>query len=92
MRAGVSAAIVTAYMLGSGAAAWAACPAGPSRDCVDLNLAAKISQDIVAAEPPAAAPKRAPAAAAQTPYTGPTLGVSDRVRRAPEIGYRWSIN
>ena len=91
MRAGVPAAIVVAYMLGAGFA-WAACPAGQSRDCVNLDLVPQISQDIVAAERLPAAPKRLPVADDKAPYTGPTLGINQRVRRAPEIGYRWAIN
>ena len=91
MRAGVAAAIVAASVLASGPAA-AACPHGQSRDCVNLDLVPQISQQIVAGQPIAAPPKRPPTVKATTPYTGPTFGINQNVRRAPEIGYRWAIN
>lgn len=91
MRAGISAAVVAASILGS-AAAWASCPHARTRNCVDFALVPQISQQIVAGEPAAPTAKPAPAADAQAPYTGPTLGIVPNERRAPEVGYRWAIN
>jgi hypothetical protein len=95
MRTSVSAAIVTAGVLGS-CTAWSACPPGQSRNCVDLETVPQISQEIVAGERVAAPPKTAPAAAATPPYTGPTVGptvgAGPAIRRAPTVGYRWSID
>ena len=91
MRAGLWAGVVAASVLGSGAAG-AACPPGQSRNCVNLDIVPQISQQIVAGEPIAAPPKKLPVAETKTPYTGPTIGLNKRLRRAPEIGYRWAIN
>jgi hypothetical protein len=91
MRSGVRAAVVAMAVLGGGSV-WAACPPRHRHDCVDLNLAPQVSQDIIAAEPLVTAPKNAPVAAPNSPYTGPTIGLTPQVRRAPEIGYRWAIN
>jgi hypothetical protein len=91
MRIGISAA-VAAVLVAAASAASAACPPGHAQGCVDLNLTPKISQDIVGTEGLSVRPKAAPANAEKTPYTGPTIGFSDRVRRAPEIGYRWSLH
>ncbi len=91
MRAGVSAAIVAAWVLSS-STAWSACPPGQSRNCVDLETVPQISQQIVAGERIATPPKTAPAAEPQTPYTGPTVGLSRTVRQTPMLGYRWSID
>jgi hypothetical protein len=91
MRAGISAAIVAASMLAASAAS-ADCVTGRSRDCVNLNLAPQVTQDIVAAEPITTPAKRPPVLDAASPYTGPTIGINRSVRQAPEIGYRWAIN
>jgi hypothetical protein len=101
MHAGVSAAIVAAFLLGSGAA-WSACPPGQSRagqshpgqsrNCLDLNLMPQITREIVAGEHIAVPPKAAPAAEQKPAYTGPTVGVSRTVRQAPTVGYRWAID
>jgi hypothetical protein len=96
MRAGISAASVVAFLvapalLASGAA-WAICPPGQTRDCVNLDLLPQISQQIVAGERIPTATKRPPAVEASTPYTGPTIGINKSVRQAPEIGYRWAID
>ena len=91
MRAGISTAIVAASIWAAGTAS-AACVSAQSRDCLNLDLAPQISQDIVAAQPIPAAPKRAPVVETKTPYTGPTIGINKSVRQAPEIGYRWAIN
>ncbi len=95
MRAGVSAAIVAASLL-AGSPAWSACPSGhspsQSRNCVNLDGVPQISQQIVADERIATAPKTAPAAEPTPAYTGPSLGVSKMLRRAPTVGYRWAID
>jgi hypothetical protein len=106
MRAGVSAAIVAASLLGSGTA-FSACPPGHSRagqarpgqarpgqpnNCLDLDLVPQISQQIGASEHIATRPKTAPPADQKPAYTGPTVGVSRTVRQAPTVGYRWAID
>jgi hypothetical protein len=101
MRAGVSAAIVAASLLGSGTA-FSACPPGHSRagqprsgqprDCLDLDLVPQISQQIGASEHIATRPKTAPPVDQKPAYTGPTVGVSRTVRQAPTVGYRWAID
>ena len=95
MRTGVSAMILAASLV-AGGAAWAACPPGQSRsqsrNCVDLGSVPQISQQIVAGEHIAKPPKTAPAAEVQSAYTGPALGVSKMLRRAPTVGYQWAID
>ena len=66
--------------------------AGQPGDCLDLNLAPQITQQLVADEHIAKVPKTAPVAAPPAAYTGPTVGVSRTVRQAPTVGYRWSID
>ena len=90
MRTGISAAIAAA-VLAAASAASAACPPGQARGCVNLDLAPNTSQDIVAAEP-FSGPKATPTSTEKRPYTGPTVGFNDRVRRAPQIGYRWALD
>lgn len=92
MRAGLAAAIVAASILGGGAAG-AACGTRTKDHCVvDLGLVPQISQQIVATEHIVAPRKEAPVAEPQPAYTGPTVGAAKNVRRAPEVGYRWSID
>lgn len=91
MRVGISAAIAAVFVAGASAVS-AACPPGTAPGCVNLDLAPKISQDIVGTEALPVRPKAAPAKAEKAPYTGPTIGFSDKVRRAPEIGYRWALD
>jgi hypothetical protein len=91
MRAGLFAAIIAASVLGS-SSAWSGCLPGKSRNCVNLDLLPQISQEIIAAEPIAAAPKKAPLTEPVRGYTGPTIGAAPNLRRAPEVGYRWAIN
>ena len=87
----VASAFVAAFILGAGAAG-AACPPGAKGRCVNLDLVPQISREIVATERLAVRPKEAPVAERQSGYTGPTLGTAKNLRRAPEVGYRWSIN
>ena len=91
MRLGISAAVAAA-LLAAATGAGAACPPGKTQGCVNLDLTPKVSQDIVSTEVLGGRPKVAPASAETAPYTGPTIGFSDRVRRAPEIGYKWSLD
>jgi hypothetical protein len=92
MRAGAAAAIVAASILSS-SAAWSGCPPGKVRNCVDLDLVPQISQQIVADEHIAVPAKAvAPLNAAKSGYTGPTVGAAANLRRAPTVGYRWSID
>jgi hypothetical protein len=96
MRAGVSAMIVAASLL-AGGTAWSACPPGPSRsqsrNCVDLGGVPQISQQIVDGEHIAAPPKTiTPPSDAQPAYTGPAVGVSKMIRRAPTVGYHWALD
>jgi hypothetical protein len=90
MRIGIPAAVAVAFLAAASAVS-AACPPGKAQGCVNLDLAPNISQDIVAAEPPSG-PKATPASTEKQPYTGPTIGFNNRVRRAPQIGYRWSFD
>jgi hypothetical protein len=99
MRAGVSAAIVAASIV-AGSTAWSACPQGQSpsqshsqsRNCVNLDGVPQISQQIVAGEHIPTPPKTNPVAEATPGYTGPAVGVSKMLRRAPTVGYRWAID
>lgn len=91
MRAGISAAIAAASIL-VGGSAWGACPPGSSKNCVNLDSLPQISQEIVASERISTKPKTAPVTEPDKPYTGPTVGVSSMARRAPTVGYRWSID
>jgi hypothetical protein len=95
MRAGVSAMIVAASLL-AGGTAWSACPPGqsrdPSRNCVDLGSVPQISQQIVDGEHVAAPPKTTPADEADPAYTGPAVGMSKMIRRAPTVGYHWALD
>ena len=95
MRTCVAAAIVAASVL-TGSAAWAACLPSRSNSCVDFGVVPQISQEIVAGEPTAPPPKAPPAAEPPPPYTGPTLGpttgAGPAIRRAPTVGYHWSLD
>jgi len=90
MRTGIAAVIVAASVLGSNFA-WSACPTSRWRDCVNLDQVPQISQQIVAGERLAPLPKAAPTAESTPAYTGPTVGAAANLRRAPTVGYRWSL-
>ena len=90
MRTESAAVIVAAIVLGTGSA-WSACPTGKLRNCVDLDLVPQISRQIVAGEQIAAPPKAAPTVQPIPAYTGPTVGAAANLRRAPTVGYRWSL-
>jgi len=95
MRVGVSVAIIAACVL-TGSTAWSACLPSQSKTCVDLGVVPEISQQIVAGEPSGPPPKATPFDAPAAPYTGPTLGpttgAGGAVRRAPMVGYHWSLD
>jgi hypothetical protein len=90
MRAGAAVAIVAVSIVGN--SAWSACPPGPTHNCVDLGLVPQISQQVVASERLAAPAKTAPTAVQEKPYNGPTVGFDAMVRRAPTVGYHWSLD
>ncbi len=80
-----------------GAVARAACAVSSSNRCVDtgspvnLNSVPDIARKIVGEEPIGA--KQAKSAAeltAPAPYTGPIVGVTSG-KRAPTVGYSWSL-
>jgi hypothetical protein len=76
-----------------GASAQAACPPKQIRDCViNLDAVPQISQQIVTTSQAAPAAKAAPGAEAQTPYSGPTVGLTPTPRKFPTLGYRWSFD
>ena len=88
----VSILLAAAALFGS-AAADAACVPGQTRDCViNLDTVPQISRQIVAQERVLPAAKGPPGTDAQTPYSGPTIGLTPTVRRAPTVGYRWSFD
>ncbi len=89
MRAGLVAAVIAAAACGGGAAL-GACPTGRGH-CVDLDLVPQISQQIVATEPVVAPRKELPVIEPAPAYTGPIVGTAKNLRRAPTVGYRWSI-
>jgi hypothetical protein len=92
ISARVSMLFVAAMLLG-GATAEGACPAGQTRDCViNLEAVPQISQQIVTTDRVAPAAKGAPGAVSQTPYNGPTVGLTPTARRYPTLGYRWSFD
>jgi hypothetical protein len=93
MGARASAAVIAALTVAIAGAASARCPRHHARDClVNLTLAPAVSRQIVAGEKIAAPPAKAPPVQALPAYTGPTIGAVPNIPRAPEIGYRWSIN
>ena len=76
------------------AGANAACPQGQTKGCATVNLSAvpEITDQIVSREAATQKKAGAPRETTKEPYTGPTVGVSDRARRAPMVGYRWAID
>jgi hypothetical protein len=81
-----------------GAAANAACAAKRSYRCVDtgspvnLNSVPDIASKIVSEEPISARQdKPATQPTAPAPYTGPIVGVTNSGKRAPTVGYSWSL-
>ena len=73
-----------------GGNSFAACSPGQWGNCVDLGLVPEISKQIAAEEQITAA-KPTYRTDADTPYTGPIVGVAPTVVRAPTIGYQWAL-
>lgn len=90
MTARFSLGMVAALLWGT--AAFGACVPTKSHRCVDLSAIPNIAQQVVGAEklPPPA--EKAPPTLPSAAYDGPTVGLSNAARRAPEIKYRWSID
>ena len=93
---------VSATILLAAGSAYGGCNAAPEKnphkgrkpqDCV-INFSAvpEISKKIVSEEQQQPVAKPSFAEPENKPYTGPTVGVSSMVRRAPEVGYKWSLN
>ena len=92
VNARVSIPFVVAVLL-SGATAEAACSPAQTRDCViNLDAVPQISRQIVSTDRVAPTAKAAPGAQPQTPYSGPTVGLTPTVRQYPTVGYRWSFD
>ena len=91
MKATVAVSLTAAVAL-LGVPAIAACPPGQNTGCVSLDGLSQISRDIVAQEQQTAVRKTAaPVGDGDKPYVGPTVGFSKMVRRAPTVGYKWTL-
>lgn len=76
-----------------GTAAFGACLPTKQNHCIDLSAIPNIAQEVAGAEKlPAPREKTPPPAATSFQYDGPTLGLSNAARRAPEIKYQWQID
>jgi hypothetical protein len=82
---------IVAAALWSGAA-FGACLPTKQRSCVDLSAIPNIAQQVVGAEALAPPPEKSAPTLPSSSYQGPTFGVSNAARRAPEIKYHWSID
>jgi hypothetical protein len=92
MRAGGPVAVFAASLLCANGAL-ATCPPGAAGKCINLDTVPQISQQIVAKEHVAQAPKGAPNAGADAPYTGMTVGVpKNSTGRGATVGYRWAFD
>ena len=81
-----------------GVGAKGACVVGSSHRCVDtgsavnLNSVPDIASKIVNEEPISAKQgKSATEPTAPAPYSGPIVGVTNSGKRAPTVGYSWSL-
>jgi len=84
-------AVLSALLL-SGTAASGGCVVRRGHPCLSFDRLPEISRQIVKREAVVPPAKPQPVAApASVPYTGPTVGVSNMVRRAPTVGYRWAL-
>jgi hypothetical protein len=66
----------------------------PADNCLNLTAVPQISAGVVAAEPAPAVKAPSYTAPAESPYQGPTLGMSKPdpgVRPIPTVGYHWSL-
>ena len=84
--------VVASVLLSWSANAVGACPTGHARNCVDFGMIPQITNQIVAAEKLPPAPDKSPLAETAKSYSGPTVGLSNKVRRAPTGGYRWALD
>jgi hypothetical protein len=75
-----------------GTAAFAACIPSKQHSCVDLSAIPNIAQQVVGTEQLPAPAEKAPPTLPSNAYTGPTIGLSNAARRAPEISYHWQID
>jgi hypothetical protein len=73
-------------------AAFGACVPAKQHGCVDLSAIPNIAQQVVGAEGLPAPAEKTPPTLPDNSYTGPTIGLSNAARRAPEIRYHWSID
>ena len=91
----VSIACVTVALLWS-VPGYAACSPKQTRGCgaegINLNGVPQISEQIAGQEQLTPARKLTAPDETTGPYNGPTVGFSDRVRRAPTVGYRWALH
>lgn len=88
----VSLGLVAALLWGT--AAFGACVPTKQHKCVDLSAIPNIAQQVVSAEklPVPAEKAPSPEVSSSGAYNGPTIGLSNTVRRVPEIGYHWSTD
>jgi len=75
-----------------GTAAFAVCAPTKQHGCVDLSAIPNIAREVVGTEALPAPTDKAPPALPSSAYTGPTIGLSNAARRAPEIKYQWQID
>jgi hypothetical protein len=76
-----------------GTAASAVCIPTKQHSCaVDLSTIPNIAQEVVGAEKLPTPPEKAAPTLPASGYDGPTIGLSNAARRAPEISYHWSID
>jgi hypothetical protein len=75
-----------------GMAAFGACLPTKQHGCVDLSAIPNIAEEVVGAEKLPPPTEKAPPTVPTSTYDGPTIGLSNAARRAPEIRYHWSIN
>jgi hypothetical protein len=75
-----------------GTAAFAVCVPTRQHGCVDLSAIPNIAQEVVGAEKLPTPAEKAPPTLPSSAYDGPTVGLSNAARRAPEIKYQWRID
>jgi len=66
----------------------------PADNCLNLTAVPQISAGVVAAEPAPAVKQPGYTAPTESPYQGPTLGMSKPdpgVKPIPTVGYHWSL-
>jgi hypothetical protein len=66
----------------------------PADNCLNLTAVPQISAGVVAAEPAPAVKAPSYTTPAESPYQGPTLGMSKPdpgIKPIPTVGYHWSL-